>query len=600
MTLKALAKREVRQFKLNVKRLDPERLQQLDSWLYSAFKIEAHAHASHLSVTSSFLEINPTLVRIFSVVQVLFQAIALPVFSVGSFKCLHKHVGDGITYTVIINLPHLDHIEQACYVGVIQATQNIFKFCLASTLTEERLNKFYHILETEILPQLGRYVVTGKSTYPILKVADHFAIPFLHLGAGIYQLGWGANATRIDRASTGLDSVMALRISANKFWSAALLNMAGLPGPEHVLVSTVEEAIAASKRLGWPLVVKPVDADRGEGVSIGLSNVDDLKTAFTLAKKLSKNKHVLIERQVDGVCHRIFIVESKVLYAVKRWPISIFGDGISTVETLIAQENRAELKLPHWLRNKPFPQDLQAIKVLRQQGLNLTSVPKFGQRLALRGIESNASGGYDEDVTLTMHPENIAIALKAAQLIGLNVAGVDIISADITIPWYDNNAIINEVNFSPLLGGGEISRRYIAEFLARVLKPDSRIPIEVFIGGEVALNKALLRQKELSFAGSACAISSHKLTRLPSEFNHLRLELSVVARCRALLLDVNVEVIVLVIQTDECVFKALPVDRITKLTVVDEDLVSHEDSNSPVGVEEVVAYFSTLLSATPA
>ena len=155
-------------------------------------------------------------------------------------------------------------------------------------------------------------------------------------------------------------------------------------------------------------------------------------------------------------------------------------------------------------------------------------------------------GGVDEDVTDTIHPHNIDLALRAAKLFGLHVAGVDIITADITVPWYENGAIVNEVNFSPLFGGGEISRRAIPFFLDDYIEGDGRIPITVITGGKEAMERAIVLQREKVAKGIQCFVSSHQKSidwmgeEVYFTFNSLQ------DRCRALLMDLRVEALILV------------------------------------------------------
>ena len=215
-------------------------------------------------------------------------------------------------------------------------------------------------------------------------------------------------------------------------------------------------------------MLKPVDRDRGEGVSVDVADAADLQRAFSVAQKTSRARQVIVERQVTGVCHRLFIAGGRLLYAVIRWPKSVHGDGRRSVAALIADANDAEAARPPWRRNEPFPADAEAVVAMAAAGYALDAIPAAGTRIPLRAIESTTSGGFDEEVTDRIHPDNLDIALRATALFGLEVAGIDIITPDIGTPWHANGAIINEVNYAPLLGGGEISPRHVPEFLQRL------------------------------------------------------------------------------------------------------------------------------------
>jgi cyanophycin synthetase len=396
----------------------------------------------------------------------------------------------------------------------------------------------------------------GKSTFQVMRVAHQMKIPFMHLGGGVHQLGWGKHLQLIDRSATLADAAMGARVAQDKAISALFLRRAGLPVGSHQLVKTQADALAAAQRLGWPVVVKPADRERGEGVTVQVRDDAALLKAFELAMQMSKSGRILVEKHVEGVCHRLFVAHGKLLYAVKRWPRSVFGDGVHTVDALLEQAQTRNNEQPPWLRDAPLPLDAATLQALKAQGLDGSSVPASGQRIHLRDIESTQWGGWDEEVTDHLHPDNLAMALQAAQLLGLSVAGVDVISSDITVPWHQNGAIINEVNHAPLLGGGEISRRYIPEFLRGLMQGDGRIPIEVFVGGAQALQMAMDRMAELALTQSGIYLTSHDSTCCSNEIGqapepvHLTCQ-GLTARVKALLMDRKVAVLLVVAPTRE-------------------------------------------------
>ena len=381
------------------------------------------------------------------------------------------------------------------------AIKEAYKFCCwmaRHAPTPENREWLFTTMDQDVVKELLKRVPGGKSTIPVLRVAHTLGVPFMHLGEGVYQLGWGSKARRIDRSSTDGDGAFAGKLSHNKAAAANLLRLAGLPAPSHSVVGTLPKALAAIAHLGYPVVVKPIDLNRGEGVTVDVAEAGALQTAFHHAQQLGKSKLVLIEQQVPGVCHRFFVANGRLLYAVKRWPMSVRGDGRRTVAQLVAAELLAQQFKPIWARNELQAVDDRAVRALAQAGCTPESIPEMGVLAPLRRIESTADGGVDEDVTTTAHPDNVAIALAASRLFALNVAGVDIISPDITEPWYENGAIINEVNFAPLLGGAEISRSYIPAFLSEYLGGDGKIPIETFVCEDAALaQQAVYRQNGL-------------------------------------------------------------------------------------------------------
>jgi cyanophycin synthetase len=376
----------------------------------------------------------------------------------------------------------------------------------------------------------------------------------------------------MDRSTIDSDSAMGAKMAQNKIHTAHLLRMAGLPAPEHKVLKTKEEALFAAQQLGWPVVIKPADQDRGEGVSVGVTNEKLLFDAFETAYKASRSKQVIVEREVSGVCCRVFIANNQLLYVVKRLPKSLVGDGKTTINDLIKEANLNEKNLPYWLKSEPFPIDSLAIEAMKAEGFTLESIPECGRLVPLRKIESTQWGGVDEEVTEAIHPENLVAALRAAELFGLQVAGIDIITSDISVPWYENGAIINEVNFSPLLGGGEISRRQIPIFLQSFIQGDGRIPIIVIVGDTSAMEHAQKIQAEKIKNNIQCYVSSHEKT-ITHRGKDIHFEFSsLYKRCRTLLMDPSVDTIIIVIQTDEFLQTGFPVDRIDKLMIVSPEL----------------------------
>jgi cyanophycin synthetase len=548
----------------------------IDDWLQSVLEIEIEPLGFPLAPAASPEQAAVTglLARCLLLARVLLQTVNIPVFSPGAVLSVQQDTHDRSTWKAILAIVRIDHIDQRCYNLILKASINILLGLSEKPLTPENREALYTLLNKQVIHPLKKLVTAGKSTIPVLRVAHRLDIPFLHLGAGVYQLGWGNKGRRFDRSTVAMDSAMGGKLAQNKVWTAQLLRMAGLPAPEHGVVTTTEGAERIARRLGWPIVVKPADLDRGEGVTVGVNNNNSLLESFEKARKLSKSKRVIIERQVVGTCHRIFVANGQILYVVKRLPKSVKGDGSRTVAELIQAANQREKIRPPWQRTELFPNDEAAVDAMLTAGFTLDSAPGAGVAVPLRDIESTQWGGGDEDLTGSIHLENADIALRAAELFDLCVAGIDIISPDISRPWHENGAIINEVNFAPQLGRAETSRNYIPEFLSRFIKGDGRIPVEVYVGGESAVTAARSRQQELVKEGINCFITSHNLSMAPSgQKIHFPFE-SLFKRCRVFLLNSQVEAIILVVQTDEFMHTGLPVDSCNGLTVLPESLLT--------------------------
>lgn len=354
---------------------------------------------------------------------------------------------------------------------------------LLAQLPPDEVNKpqIFQKLFKEVVVPLRSVIPSGLSTMHVLRAAHARGIPFIHLGLGVFQLGWGSRARLFDRSTTDEDSAIGLRLSDDKAAAVSLLAQAGLPHPTHRVLSNEQALADVASQLGFPLVVKPCDQECGVGVSVGIDDMSGLLAAYKLAKDKSRSGRVIVEQQVAGVCHRLFIVHGRLLYAVKRDPITIHGDGVHNIGQIAALARLREEQRPPWCRTVAPPSiENDVLATLAAQGLTLDSVPEKGVPVRLRRIESTAWGGCDEEVTQRIHPDNLAAALRAARLFKLAVAGVDIISTDISVPWYENGAVINELNFAPLLGGAAISRAYIPVYLGRLISGDGKIPVEIF------------------------------------------------------------------------------------------------------------------------
>lgn len=236
-------------------------------------------------------------------------------------------------------------------------------------------SQFFAEVNRLVVEPYRQLIPAGRSTFGILKEASRRNLPWLALPGGVYQLGWGSRACRIDRSTTNGDSAIARDLAQDKQLTAALLRAGGLPPPVHEAVSTVEEAKAAAERIGFPVVLKPIDQDRGEGVIVDVGP-SHLEGATQHLLQTCASGRLLVERQVPGVCHRLFVAKGQVLYAVKRLPAGLIGDGKSSIEQLAARAGAFRAQLPPW-RRSPFPRlDAAALQSLKRQGLTPTSVPE--------------------------------------------------------------------------------------------------------------------------------------------------------------------------------------------------------------------------------
>ncbi|ARU04976.1 cyanophycin synthetase [Comamonas serinivorans] len=297
------------------------------------------------------------------------------------------------------------------------------------------------------LKAMGSRLCLGPSTAAIVDAAAERGIPALRLNDGnLVQLGQGAFQRRIWTAETDRTSAIAEGIAGDKHLTKELLGTCGVPIPRGTEVESAEEAWEFIHDLGAPGVVKPIDGNHARGVSLNLTSRDEVFEAYEIAKE--EGSGVLAEAMIAGSEHRLLIVGGKLAAATRGRITQIRGDGKSTVRELIDRQLNAdprrgdEENVP--LEPIVLPQDKKVMLELLRQGLTPDSVPDFGQ---LAVVER--TGNMCEDVTDIVHPEVAAEAALAARVVGLDIAGIDLVTTDISRPLQETGGAIVEVNAGP-------------------------------------------------------------------------------------------------------------------------------------------------------
>ncbi len=558
---------------------------EIDQWLSQAFEIivkeysplNAEAHDSDEQKLVKFIW------RIMHLSCLLHEAIRIPKFELGQIISLKRESNSSGTWLIILAFPFVHFATEITNHLAFQTAYKAIFWMIKNPYSDKNRDYLFKFLNDTFVKKFQLHQFGGESTIPILRQVYAQNIPFRHLGHGTYQLGFGAQSIVIDRGSNYLDSVIGSVISNDKWRSANLLRDAGLPAPTHFRINSIESIKAMTQDLNWPLVVKPLDRDRGEGVTVNINNLQMLQDAVKFALNLSKT--ALIENQVAGVCHRIFVAGGKVYLAAKRLPKSVKGDGISTIRDLVNRANATENRKPIWKRLKPFLLDDLALSTLAKNNLHPDTILPEGVLAALRPIQSSEWGGVVEDCFEDIHPSNLAIAIRAANLFNLSNAGVDIISPDISRPWYENGAIINEVNYSPLVTD-QGQRSIISDLLNNWLPNTGKIPIEVFVGDDDALSQAKKVQSNYTKKGIQCWLTNHLISLSPSEEISPIVAQNLFSKVSALLFDKNVEALLIVIQNDALLETGLPVpyiDVIHDMTHLDIKVNKSKKHQDPTG-----------------
>lgn len=339
------------------------------------------------------------------------------------------------------------------------------------------------------LRELDEDVRLGPSTGAIVYAAVARRIPYRRLTEGsMVQFGWGSRQRRIQAAETDRTSAVAESIAQDKELSKVLLHAAGVPVPSGRPVLSAEDAWAAACEIGCPVVVKPQDGNQGKGVAVNLSTREQIEAAYAIAFEVSDE--VLIERYLPGHDYRLLVVGDKVVAAARRDPPLVVGDGVHTIRQLVDRVNldprRGE---GHATSLTRIRLDEVALARLTSAGLTAESVPARGRRVVLRNNANLSTGGTATDVTDDVHPEFAAQAIAAAQTIGLDIAGVDVVCDSVLRPLEAQGGGIVEINAAPGLRmhlqpsfgkGRPVGEAIIASMFAE--GDEARIPLVAVAG----------------------------------------------------------------------------------------------------------------------
>ncbi|MBU3710244.1 MAG: cyanophycin synthetase [Limnohabitans sp.] len=359
------------------------------------------------------------------------------------------------------------------------------------------------------LHELDEDIRLGPSTGSIVDAAVARGIPFRRLTEGsLVQFGWGSKQRRIQAAEVDSSSAIAESIAQDKELTKRLLHAAGVPVPLGRPVEDAEDAWIAAQEIGLPVVVKPRDGNQGKGVTVNVSTQEDITAAFENAARFRDD--VMVERYLPGSDYRLLVVGDRLVAAARREPPLVTGDGRHTVRQLVDRVNADPRRGDgHATSLTKIRFDEVALARLKEQGYDADSVPAKGARVILRNNANLSTGGTATDVTDDVHPEVAARAIAAAQMVGLDICGVDVVCESVLRPLEEQSGGIVEVNAAPGLrmhlnpsfGKG----RDVGEAIVQLMFPkgdDGRIPVIAVTGTNgktttVRLTSHLLRSHGL-------------------------------------------------------------------------------------------------------
>jgi len=300
----------------------------------------------------------------------------------------------------------------------------------------------------ELTELVDRYCL-GPSTAHIVDAATERRIPSIRLTDGnLVQLGHGAAQRRIWTAETDRTSAIAESIASDKDLTKTLLASCGVPVPEGSVVRSAAAAWDEAQDIGLPVAIKPVDANHGRGVSLNLLTEAEVHAAYKIASDEGDSHAVLVERFISGSEHRLLVVGQKVVAAARGESLWVTGDGVSTVVALCDRQINTDPRrgeAEEFPLSPVLPLESDEIKLqLERQNLTPTSVPPAGQKVLIQ-----VNGNVADDVTDLVHPDVAYMAALAARVVGLDIAGIDLVAEDISRPLHEQRGAIIEVNASP-------------------------------------------------------------------------------------------------------------------------------------------------------
>ena len=299
------------------------------------------------------------------------------------------------------------------------------------------------------LRELDEDVRLGPSTGSIVNAAIARGVPYRRLTEGsLVQFGWGSKQRRIQAAETGNTSAIAEAIAQDKDLTKMLLDAAGVPVPQGQVVSREEDAWTVANKIGLPVVLKPRDGNQGKGVAVNIETREQLNAAFAVASNISSD--VIVEQYIPGHDFRMLVIGNQLIAAARRDPPQVIGDGTHTIRQLVNQVNTDPLRGDgHATPLTKIRFDDIALATLATQHLTADSIPEKGKRILLRNNANLSTGGSATDVTDEVHPELAARMVTAAQMVGLDIAGVDLVAETVIKPMEEQRAGIVEINAAP-------------------------------------------------------------------------------------------------------------------------------------------------------
>jgi cyanophycin synthetase len=393
-----------------------------------------------------------------------------------------RETSDSGVYNVVFS-----YIEEEAGRYAARGAVKIFE-ALAAGISLDELKQ---VLADDVqrLREIREDVRFGPSTGAIVQEAEHRDIPHIRLNTqSLVQLGYGVNQKRIQATVTGRTNMIAVDLASDKDSTKKLLGSMGVPVPKGYLIVNEEELEEVTERLGFPIAIKPLDANHGKGITVGLRSLEEARAAFPLAKKYSRS--IIVEQSLVGQDFRALVINNRLVAVAERIPAHVVGDGEHTIRELIDITNQDPRRgYGHENVLTLINVDAQTESLLAERACTLDTVLPAGETFRLKTTANISTGGTAIDRTDEVHPFNVSLFERIARIIGLDIAGIDVVAPDITTPLSESEGGIIEVNAAPgfrmHLAPSEGIARNVAEHVIDMLFPPgtpARVPIIAVTG----------------------------------------------------------------------------------------------------------------------
>src|ERR1700738_2666171 len=482
----------------------------------------AHAHQCSNGNCSGFFEHVHQGTSLSHVAQHI--AVELQAFAgqqIGAPRCLPAGPADETGHVIF------PYEQQDIAIAAGQLAIRLLEFFIASDEGRE----FDFASELKRFQRLAASLSYGPSTRALVAEAKRRNIPVqrlddsrerVQLGRGtralrsLLQFGYGKYQRRIWAPYISTESHLAADIALNKDLTNRLVRDAGLPVPQSIRVRDEEGAVAAAREIGYPVVLKPLDGNHGRGVGVNLQDDAAVRAHYPLAGGETHTGTVLVEKFIPGNTYRILVVGGRAVAVTEEVPAHVVGDGSHTLRQLVKLTN-ADPRRGHGSENLlvRIRLDENAIGMAQKQGYGADDVPPADKHVQLVRTAHISLGGISIDRTDEVHPHNMLVAEQAAQVVGLQVAGIDLIAPDIAQSVRENGGAICEVNAGPGLGlhiqPVEGKPRDVARPVIELLFPPgatSRVPLVAVTGTDRRMSTSHMVAHILSSAGRRVGLAT--------------------------------------------------------------------------------------------